>query len=109
MITIPIEEYAALQGAAGELADLRAYDRAKDALARGDDELVPAEVAKRLITRESSLRVWREHRGLTQQALSDLSGVNRVQIANIEAGTKSGSVATLVKLAVALGLTVDDY
>jgi mRNA interferase RelE/StbE len=47
-------------------------------------------------------------RGLTQQALSDASGVNRVQIANIEAGTASGSVATLAKLATALGVAIDD-
>jgi mRNA interferase RelE/StbE len=33
---------------------------------------------------------------------------NRVQIADIEAGRKSGSVATLHKLAEALAVTVDD-
>jgi len=108
MIAIPVEEYRHLRRAAEELVDLRAFDRAKDAMARGEDEQVPADVARRLIAGETPLRVWRDFRGLTQQALSLASGVNRVQIANIEAGTACGSVATLVKLADALGIAVDD-
>lgn len=107
-VTIPIEEYKALQVAAQELADLRAYDRTMDALACGEEEQVPAEIARRMVAGESPLRVWREFRGLTQQALAGASGVNRVQITDIESGKGSGSVATLVKLASALNVTVDD-
>ena len=54
------------------------------------------------------MRVWPELRGLTQAALATASGVNRVQIANIESGAKTGSVATLRKLADALGVGLDD-
>ena len=108
MVTIPAAEYRALLGAATNLADLRAHDHAMAAIARGDEELVPAAFAKRLIAGESPLRVWRDLRGLTQTALSTASGVNRVQIANIESGAKSGSVATLRKLADALAVGLDD-
>ena len=108
MITIPAAEYRALLGSAANLADLRAHDRAMAAITRGDEELVPEAFAKRLIAGESPVRVWRELRGLTQTALSEASAVNRVQIANIESGAKSGSVATLRKLADALGLRLDD-
>lgn len=52
--------------------------------------------------------IWREHRGLTPVALAERSGVNRVQISNIEAGEKTGSVKTLKKLADALGVALDD-
>jgi transcriptional regulator with XRE-family HTH domain len=102
-VTIPVEEYAALLEAAADLSDLRAYDRAQAALSQSEDELVPAEIAQRLIHGERPLRVWREYRGSAER-----SGVNRVQIANIEAGHATGSVATLRKLADALGLTIDD-
>jgi DNA-binding XRE family transcriptional regulator len=88
--------------------DLRAHDRAMAAIARGDEELVPESYAKRLIAGESPLRVWRDLRGLTQAALATASGVNRVQIANIESGAKTGSVATQRKLAEALGVSLDD-
>ncbi|MFD2580472.1 hypothetical protein ACFSTD_21615 [Novosphingobium colocasiae] len=86
MIAIPVEEYRDLRRAAEELADLRTFDQAKAAMARGEDEQVPAEIARRLIAGETPLRVWRDFRGLTQQRLSVASGVNRVQIANIEIG-----------------------
>jgi DNA-binding XRE family transcriptional regulator len=107
-VTIPIDEYQALKAAAEDYADLQAYDRAMAAVAAGEDELVPADVVARLLAGEGPLRTWREFRGMTQMALASASSVNRVQIANIEAGTRSGSVATLKKLANALAITVDD-
>ena len=75
MVTIPREEYDRLREAAEDLADLRAYDGTKAALAAGEEELVPAEYAKRLIAGESPLRVWRELRGLSQVKLGAVSEV----------------------------------
>jgi len=108
MISIPVDEYQRLLTIAEGMSDVIAYDRAVEALAAGDDELLPAAMARRLIAGESPLRVWREHRGLTQTAVAEMSGVNRVQITNIETGAKTGSVQTLKKLADALGVSVDD-
>jgi len=108
MITIPVEEYRALKLAAEDLDELTAFDRVKAALAAGDDETIPAEAVKRMLEGESPLRVFRELRALTQAALADKSGVNRVQISNIEDGSRRGSVDTLRKLADALGVTIDD-
>lgn len=108
MIMIPLGEYQTLRQAAEELDDLRAFNRAKAALDAGEDELVPAETFKRLLSGESPLRVWRELRGLTQSSLANTSGVNRVQIADIEAGRRKGSLETARKLANALGIAIDD-
>ncbi len=108
MITIPLDEYKRMQAAVDDLADLRAYDRSMADIAAGRDEHIPAEFVRRIIAGESQLRVWRDYRGLTQSGLARASGVNRVQIADIEAGHKSGSVDTVRKLAEALGLAVDD-
>lgn len=108
MITIPLDEYRSLRAAAEDLADIGAFDRAKAALASGTDEAVPAEVLKRLLAGESVLRVWRELRGLSQSGLAAASGVNRVQIADIEARRRNGSLETARKLANALGVSIDD-
>lgn len=108
MITIPREEYQALLAAREDLADLESYDRATASLDAGEDELIPSEFADRLMEGESPVRVYRDLRGMTQKALSDASGVNRVQIANIEAGTRQGSVDTLKRLAGALGVSISD-
>lgn len=108
MVTITREEYQRLLEAAEDLADIAAYERATAAIAAGDDELIPSEYVDRIIDGESPLRVYREFRGLTQSALAAASGVNRVQVADIEAGRGSGSVETFRKLAQALNLSIDD-
>jgi len=108
MITIPLDEYEALKIAAEDLADVLSYDRATAALASGEDELIPSQYVQRLLAGEPPLRVWREVRGLSQTALARISGINRVQIVNIESGQRTGSVATLKKLAVALAIQIDD-
>ena len=108
MITIPLGEYKRMQAAVEDLADLQAHDRALADIAAGREERVPALYVRRMIAGESPLRVWRNLRGLTQSALARASGVNRVQIADIEARRKNGSVETVRKLAEALGVAVDD-
>lgn len=108
MVTITREEYDRLREAAADLFDLQAYDRAKAALAAGEEELIPAEFADRLLDGESPIRVYRDLRGMTQKTLSEASGVNRVYIAEIEAGKKPGSAHSLKALAQALSVSVDD-
>lgn len=107
-VTIPRAEYERLLAKERDYEDFRAALAVEARIAEGAEELVPAHVADRLIDGESPLRVWREHRGLSQSALSRSSGVNRVQIVEIEAGRNAGSVRTLGKLADALGVALDD-
>ncbi len=54
------------------------------------------------------LRAWRERRKLSLHSLADRAGVSYVSIARIESGRMSPTVATLEKLARALGVTVRD-
>lgn len=84
---------------------VRAFDAA---LARGEEELVPAAVVDRLLAGEPRLKVWREYRRFTQTTLAAASGVHRVVVADIESGRKRSSLDAHVKLARALGLLVDD-
>ncbi len=108
MVTIPREEYDRLRASAEDLANLQSYDRAKAALVAGEEELIPADYAHRLLSGESPLRVYRDLRGLTQAALAEKAGMSRVTVAEIETGRKQGSVATLRALADALGVSMDD-
>ncbi|MDJ1006766.1 MAG: helix-turn-helix transcriptional regulator [Paracoccaceae bacterium] len=103
-VTISRAEYEALLAAREDLADIQAYDRAVSEAGEG----LPARYMDRLLDGDAPLAVFRDWRGLSQSALARTSGVNRVQIADIEAGRKTGSVATLAKLADALSVTVDD-
>jgi transcriptional regulator with XRE-family HTH domain len=50
----------------------------------------------------------RKAHGLSQYALSELSGVSRVTIARIESGTYNPTLQTLEALAAALGVSVGE-
>jgi DNA-binding XRE family transcriptional regulator len=99
---IPLEYLQKLMDDADMLADVRAYDAAKGRLERGDDEVIPLTITERRLAGESPVRVWREHRALTQAELAKVSKVSRGMIAAIEAGHKTGGITTLKKLAAAL-------
>ncbi len=107
-VTIPTAEYDRLCAAEEDLADIRAALAVQALIDSGAEELVPAQVADRLIDGEPPLRVWREFRGMSQSALSRAAETSRVQIVDIEAGRANGSVQTLRGLADALGISVDD-
>jgi transcriptional regulator with XRE-family HTH domain len=53
-----------------------------------------------------TIKRFRERRGLTQAALARAAGVHRVYFAQIEGQTKVPSIATLEKIAKALGVKV---
>ena len=57
---------------------------------------------------EHPVRIWREHRGMTQVCLAEYAGIDRVYLSEIEGRKKPGSVAALRALAEALSVTTDD-
>lgn len=105
---IPVEDLQKLIDDAEMLADVQAYDAARGRLDRGEDELIPLEITKRRIAGESTVKTWRDYRGLTQAELAKVSKVSRAMIAVIEAGHKTGSIATLKKLAAALNVDLEN-
>ena len=108
MVTIPKDEYLRLKALEEDFADLQNVSKILKRLDAGEEELVPSLVVDRLLDGEQPLVVWRQHRGLTQSELARRSGMNRVQIIDIEAGRKTGSVETLRKLASTLDIDIDD-
>jgi DNA-binding XRE family transcriptional regulator len=98
-----------LREAAEDAYDILCALRAKIALSVGDSEMLPGEMVKRLLVDgDNPIIVWREHRGMTQKALAAKVKMTAAQLSEIEKGKKSGSIATLRKLSIALGVTVDD-
>jgi DNA-binding XRE family transcriptional regulator len=99
---IPVKHLEKLMEDAEMLADVRAYDAARARLENGEDELIPLEITERRLKGEPALRVWREHRKLTQERLARRAKVSRALIAAIETKRKAGSVSTWKKLGAAL-------
>jgi len=108
MVVLSLGEYERLVAAAEEAADLRTYDDARARLAAGRDELVPEEVANRLLDGENPVRVWRRYRGKTQAGLAAAAGLSAPYLSQIESGRRSAAANTLKRLAEALDVAVDD-
>jgi DNA-binding XRE family transcriptional regulator len=104
---VPMKALKKLMEDAEMLADVRAYDSAKARLESGDDELIPLEIAERRLKGQAALRIWREYRKLTQDQLARKAKISRGLIAAIETKRKGGSVSTLKRLGVALGVGWD--
>ena len=101
---VPLKEFEQLRCDAEMLDDIRAYDAAT----AKREEAFPPEVAQRLVSGESPVRVFRKYRGLTQQQLAKSAKIARAYLAEIEGGRKHGSVAVLKAIAAAPNLDIDD-
>ncbi len=90
---MPLADYEKLLEKAELLDDITAYDQAL----ASDDELVSAVIVNRLLNGENKIKVWREHRGLTQSGLTESCNMAQASIAQIESGKRTGTVAVLKK------------
>ena len=108
VVIIPADEYRILVDKAEMLDDVAAYDRAKAALAAGDEELVPAQVANAILDGENPVRVWRLHRDMSQVQLAEAAGISQAYLAQIETGKREGTLSLYRSLADALELDLED-
>ncbi|MDE1567096.1 helix-turn-helix domain-containing protein [Aquabacter sp. P-9] len=72
------------------------------------EDLLPAAMADRILTGESPVRVWREHRGLSTAELAKRAGIKQPYLSQIESGKRDGGIQTIKRLAQALGVAIDD-
>ena len=105
---IPYAEYQRLMELLEQRRDEAAIEKFYADLEAGKEELVPKEVVNRILDGEHPLKVWRDHRGLTLQALAAQIGVTRSYLSQIESRKKKGSMETVRKLAEALGVEIED-
>ncbi|MBI5439955.1 MAG: helix-turn-helix domain-containing protein [Deltaproteobacteria bacterium] len=70
--------------AAEDLAEYRAAKVADDGFR------IPHEIVAREVAGESSVKLWREHRCLTQEALANGAGISKPYLSQIEAGKNGG-------------------
>lgn len=78
------------------------------ARAADDGFRVPAAVLNALLDGEQPVKVWREQRGLTQDALAAQAGISKAYLCQIETRKRVGALKTLKAIADALTLKVDD-
>lgn len=101
-VVVPVSELESL------LARLEALQDLADAKGAMTEESFPVELADRLLAGDPLLRVWREYRGLTLQALAESCGVSRQMLSMIEHGRTAPSVSLLSRLSSALRCDMGD-
>lgn len=105
---IPYKEYQRLVEQAQEAQDLTDAEVAVRAIEAGE-ETIPEDVVERLLSgEEHPIKVWREYRGLTQEALGERAGVGKSYISQLEARSKDGSTRVIKALANVLAVDIDD-
>jgi len=102
---IPIELYERLSAALEDAADAALFDAAH---AADDGFRIPTTVANAILDGEQPVKIWREQRGLTQEALAAKAGISKAYLCQIETRKRVGAVKTLRAIADALALKVDD-
>ena len=106
-MSVPISEHQVIKAPDGSpLYALVPWDEYRAVFGDGGDEVViPLEVSKLANLGGKSLaRAWREHLGLTQEEVARRMGLSRAAFAQMEAPDARPRVATLKKIAAALGV-----
>ena len=113
-VTISRADLEALIQTAEDVEDIAAvHQRRRDEEGAGGYEAAKAnyftaDEAKRLLTGESPVRIWREKRGLTQRALAEAAKMQPGYLSEIENGKKPGSLAAYIALSTALSIPIED-
>ncbi|MFL6804765.1 MAG: helix-turn-helix domain-containing protein [Xanthobacteraceae bacterium] len=107
---LPRKEYEALVAKAAEAdedaGNARLVARARKEVLAGAP-LLPKDVVDRLAKGEKPVRVLREWRDMTQMDLSSKVGMSQSHISDIESGRRTGTPATLRRIADALKVPLD--
>jgi len=106
---LPFSEYKKVMNTLEDAADASDIATFAHALESGEEEALPQAMVQRLLLDdESPVKVWREHRGISQKSLAEAVGISQAYIAQIEKGTREGSIKALKAIAGELRVDVDD-
>lgn len=102
---IPIELYERLSAVLEDVDDAALADAAR---AADDGFRIPAAVVNALLEGEQPVKVWREQRGLTQDALAAKAGISKAYLCQMETRKRVGALKTLRAIADALAVSVNE-
>lgn len=104
---IPYADYRHFLELLEDEDDARTVAEFHEAYTAGREFLVPDEIMRRELAGESPVKLWREHRVLTQQELANRAGISKPYLSQIETGKRQGTVETLSAIARSLDVPLD--
>jgi len=97
-VALTPQHYEELIERAEDAAAVAAYRKTRN------EEAFPAEILDRMLEGETPIRVWRQHRGMTQQELATKIGISKSHLSEVESGKGEPSLKTLRAAARALDI-----
>jgi len=104
---IPYADYQHFLELLEDELDARTVADFHEAYSAGREFLIPEEIMRRELAGESPAKLWREHRGMTQQELAKRAGISTPYLSQIETGKRQGTVETLSAIARSLDVPLD--
>lgn len=104
---IPFEDYKHFLELLEDEADAKVIAEFSEEYSAGRAFVVPEHIMRRELAGESSIKLWREHRGMTQQELAEQAEISKPYLSQIENGKRKGTVETLSAIARLLGVPLD--
>lgn len=102
------EFFVSTEGVVMAIITFAEYERLRTRAAPAERLRMPNEFMTRIELGANKLRVWREYRGLSVSELAMRTKLTTACIAQIENGSRTGSINSLKKLALTLGVSIDD-
>jgi DNA-binding XRE family transcriptional regulator len=104
---IPYEDYQHFLQLLEDEGDARTVAEFSESYNAGKEFMIPDDIVRRELAGESPVKLWREHRGLTQQELAVVAGISKPYLSQIETGKRQGTVETLSAIARSLQVPID--
>ena len=107
LVVVPRAVWEQLVAEVEDAEDIAAIREMEAAIEAGRMETFPGELVFAISNGANAVRSFRDFRGLTVEALAETAGLSRAYVTQIETGVRTGTAATLAKLAKALGVDVE--
>jgi DNA-binding XRE family transcriptional regulator len=102
---IPMDLFERMAAAFEDFNDIALYDSAK---AADDGFRFPSAVLHAMIDGAHPVTAWRNYRDLGLEELATIAGIQPTLLLQIENGTENGSTATLLAIAQALNVAIEN-
>lgn len=91
--------YALYQRLAAIIEDAEDIQALEEFYKQDDGFRIPGDLLQRELAGESPVKLWREHKGMTQKQLADMANMEQLVLAQVENGSLSIPEEDIAKLA----------
>ncbi len=106
-VVLSYEEYARMIEILEDARDISEAKEIANRIAQGEGEYYPSEVINAILDGKNKIRVFREYRGITQEALAKKINKSVAMIRKLENGSSDGSINTIKAISAALKIDVE--